>query len=294
VNRGRLALAAAALVGVQVGATIVATRGLVGQLGPATIACVRYAIALATLLPFLALAGTHTPIARADRVPVALLGIGQFALLIAWLNIGLRTVPAAPAALLFATFPLLTLLAARAFGHERLATAQLGAVAFTLAGVAVALGGDALRLGRTWSGEAAVLASALIGALCSVWYRPYLRRYPALPVSVWAMAAAVVFLAVWAATERAPARLAALDAGGWAALAFIGLSSGGAYFLWLWALRHASASRVTLFLALSPVSAIALGAWWLGEEAPGRLWAALALVAAGLLLSARAPAASSG
>jgi drug/metabolite transporter (DMT)-like permease len=294
VNRGRLALAAAALVGVQVGATIVATRGLVDQLGPATIACVRYAIAVATLLPFLALAAARTPIARADRLPVAMLGIGQFALLIAWLNIGLRTVPAAPAALLFATFPLLTLLAARAFGHERLSTAQLGAVGFTLAGVAVALGGDALRLGRSWTGELAVLASALIGALCSVWYRPYLRRYPALPVSVWAMAAAVVFLAVWAATERAPARLAALDSAGWAALAFIGLSSGGAYFLWLWALRHASASRVTLFLALSPLSAIALGAWWLGEEVPARLWAALALVAAGLVLSARAPATPAG
>jgi drug/metabolite transporter (DMT)-like permease len=108
------------------------------------------------------------------------------------------------------------------------------------------------------------------------------------------MAAAVVFLAVWAATERAPARLAALDSAGWAALAFIGLSSGGAYFLWLWALRHASASRVTLFLALSPLSAIALGAWWLGEEVPARLWAALALVAAGLVLSARAPATPAG
>lgn len=288
---GRVALAAAALVGVQVGATIVATRGLVGELGPATIAFVRYAIALATLLPFLLVARQRMRIARRDWLPLAALGIGQFALLIAWLNIGLRTVPAAPAALLFATFPLLTLLAACAMGHERLGAAQGAAAALTLAGVALALGDDALRFGHSFSGEFAVLASALVGALCSVWYRPYLQRYPALPVSVIAMGAAVLFLGAWAATEAAPTRLAALDAAGWSALAFIGLSSGGAYFLWLWALRHAPASRVTLFLALSPLTAIALGAAWLGEPVPGQLWAALALVVAGLALVRRTPAA---
>ena len=43
---------AAAAVGVQVGATIVATRVVVDQLGPATLAALRYAIGLASLLPF--------------------------------------------------------------------------------------------------------------------------------------------------------------------------------------------------------------------------------------------------
>ena len=51
-QRADSAAQAAAAVGVQVGATIVATRVVVDQLGPATLAALRYAIGLASLLPF--------------------------------------------------------------------------------------------------------------------------------------------------------------------------------------------------------------------------------------------------
>ena len=154
-------------------------------------------------------------------------------------------------------------------------------MALSLAGVAIALGPDVLA-GGALGGQLAVLGSALTGALCSVLYRPYLRRYPALPVSLWAMGGALLFLAVWSLFEDLPARAVLVTPGGWAALAFIGLSSGIGYFLWLWALRHAPASRVTLFVAVSPLTSIALGALWLGEAVPQRLWLALALVSAGL------------
>jgi len=153
--------------------------------------------------------------------------------------------------------------------------------------VALALGVDALQAPSLWIGEAAVLGSALCGAVCSALYRPYLQRYQALPVSVWAMAAAVVFLAVWAAFEGVADRIADLSAAGAAAVVFIGVSSGAGYFLWLWALRHARASTVTLFLALSPLTAMASGAWWLGEPAPPSLWIAFVLVAAGIALAHR-------
>lgn len=282
-----LALAAAALVGVQVGAAIVATRSLVDQLGPASIACVRYAIALSSLLPFIAWRRRDAWAVRPrDAVPVVLLGIGQFGVLIALLNIGLQQVPAGRAALLFACFPLLTLIVARVLGHERLSATKLSGIGLCLAGIALALGHDVMASG-TRTGELAVLASALIGAVCSVLYRPYLRRYGAMPVSLWAMAGALAFLAVWAWFEGLPARLPEVTPAGWRALGFIGLSSGAGYFLWMWALRHAAASRVTIFLALSPLTSLVLGAWWLGEAAPARLWVALGLVVAGLFAATR-------
>ncbi len=289
-NSARWAPWAAAAVGVQVGAAIVATRFVVGEVGPATLAGLRYAIGLATLLPFVLHFVRHTPqrtpITARELPRMALLGIGQFALLIALLNIGLQALPAAPAALLFACFPLLTLLVAAALGHERLSVRKGIGALLTLVGVGVALGPS------VWAGSAAptsplkgalaVLGSALCGAVCSVLYRPVLRRHPALPVSAIAMAAAVLFLAVWAPFEDAAARIAHVSARGWLAIAFIGTSSGVGYFLWLWALRHASASRVTLFLALSPLTALLLGALWLSEPLAPRLLMALALVAAGL------------
>ena len=47
-----LALLAAAATGVQVGAAIVATRYVVAEVPPLTLALLRYAIGVATLLPF--------------------------------------------------------------------------------------------------------------------------------------------------------------------------------------------------------------------------------------------------
>jgi drug/metabolite transporter (DMT)-like permease len=273
---------AAAAVGVQVGATIVATRYVVVETGPVTLAALRYLIGLLTLLPFVWRASARPHFERADLPRIALLGIGQFALLVALLNLGLQTVPAAKGALLFASFPLLTLLVATAIGHERLSWRKGAGVALTLAGVAVALGPAALAPGGALLGEAAILASALCGAVCSVLYRPLLQRYPALPLGAAAMAAAALFLAVWAPFEGALARLPDISASGWVAIVFIGTSSGIAYVLLLWALRHADASRVTLYLALGPLTAMLLGVLWLGEPLSANLLLAVALVVGGL------------
>ena len=136
-----------------------------------------------------------------------------------------------------------------------------------------------------------MLASAAVGALCSVLYRPYLQRYPTVPVSAFAMLASVAFLAVIAFREDWPARIGSLTPAAWAVVAFIGLSSGIGYFWWLYALKHESPTRVTVFLALNPVTAALLGALLLREPLPGPMLAAVALIALGLWLATRAPSA---
>jgi drug/metabolite transporter (DMT)-like permease len=81
------------------------------------------------------------------------------------------------------------------------------------------------------------------------------------------------------------ATLPRLDAAAWGALLFIGTSSGIGSMLWLTALRHASPTHATLFLSLSPPTAVALGVALLGE--PFTLWLALGLglVVAGLAVA---------
>jgi drug/metabolite transporter (DMT)-like permease len=88
----RLAIAAAALTGMQVGAAMVATRFVVDAMGPATLALLRYAIGFLCLLPVL-LSGPRVRFARADYLPIALMGIGQFGVLVALLNVGLHYIP---------------------------------------------------------------------------------------------------------------------------------------------------------------------------------------------------------
>lgn len=284
-NRTALAILAAAATGVQVGAAITATRFVADAISPASLAFLRYAIGVACLIPVIALT-PRIRFARADIVPIALLGIGQFGLLIALLNYGLKTVPAGRGALIFASFPLLTLVFAALVGHERVTARKLAGIFLTLAGVAFALG-DKITGAGGLLGEAAILASAATGAICSVLYRPYLKRYPAFPVSAFAMIAAAAALLVPAALDDLFVAPAQLTAGAWAAIIFIGVSSGSFYVVWLWALKNIAATRVTVFLALSPITAAALGVALLGEPVTGGMIAGVACVAAGLWVANR-------
>ena len=283
-----LAAIAAAVTSTQVGSAMVATRFVVDQTGPISLALLRYLIGFACLLPLALLATPRVRFERCDLLPLALLGVIQFGVLIALLNYGLRFIPSARAALIFATVPLLTMVIAAALGHERLGAAKTLGVLLTIAGVGLALGEKAVRRGggpNEWIGELAVLASALCGAACSVLYRPYLRKYPTLRVSAFAMLASVVFLALLAAGEGFFDALPRFTAGGWAAVVFIGIGSGVGYYLWLWALGHAAATEVTVFLALSPVTATWLGAWFLAEEVSTMSLLGLAGVLLGLWLA---------
>ena len=273
---------AAAATGMLVGSAMVATRVVVHQAGPASLALLRYGIGVCCLLPAVILAG-RIRFERRDVLPIALLGVTQFGILIALLNIGLAYISSARAALIFATLPLLTMLLAAALGRERLTRWKATGVLLTIVGIGVALGEKALERGdapQAWMGELAVFASAASGAICSVLYRPYVRKYPTLPVSAFAMLASVVFLAGLAAGEGFFSAWPRFTIGGWLAVLFIGVNSGVGYYLWLWALAHAPATQVTVFLSLSPVTAAVLGTLVLAEPlSPG---AAIGLVAVAL------------
>jgi drug/metabolite transporter (DMT)-like permease len=279
---------------VQVGAAIVASRLVVQEVPPLTLAMLRYAIGFLCLLPF-ALATLRAGLPRVrgrDLVAMAALGTGQFGILIALLNWGLQRVAAAPAALIFSLFPLLTMLLGAALGREQVQPRLLAGVLASIAGVALSLSPklQAASAGNWW-GELAVLAAAAVGAWCSVLYRPYLQRYPTVPVSAFAMLASVLFLAVAAIGEDWVARVPLLSASAWALVGFIGVSSGVGYFCWLHALKHETPTRVTVFLALNPVTAALLAWALLGEPLPSRTAMAVVLIAAGLWLATRTPSA---
>lgn len=281
----RWALAAAAATGVQVGAALVASGAVVAEVGAGRLGVLRYAIALVILVP-LALAAKGPPVARRDLLPVCLLGIGQFGVLIALLNLAVMWTDPARAALIFATLPLMTVAVGRALGRAALGRRETLAIGLTLAGIAALLGADAfsggLKTGDV-TGMAAAALATLTGAICANLYRPWIERYGVVRVSAIAMAAALLPLGLLGAVE-APAS-AAWPPATWGAIVFVGVSSGVGYLLWLFALARLEAAIVTAFLALSPVTA-ALGGLALGQPPGPGLIPALALVAAGLALMA--------
>lgn len=282
------ALLAAAATGVQVGAAIVATRYVIQDIGPMSLALLRYSIGFLCLIPF-ALAASRLRFSWPDFLAVVGLGIVQFAVLIVLLNVGLKYVTSTRAALLFSTMPLLTMVVAGVLGRERLTAPKTLGVILTIAGVAATLGEKLLAGAGTheWLGMLAVLGSALSGAVCSVLYRPYLARYPTLPLGALAMLASVVFLTGLAGTEDFFVHPPQLRVSAWAAVVFIGVSSGVGYMTWLWALKHTSPTRVTVFLALSPVTAALLGVGLLGETLTSGILLGMLFVAGGLWMATR-------
>lgn len=300
-TRLNLALLAAAATGVQVGAAIVASRFVLAEVPPLTLALLRYSIGFCCLLPFLLKQFqlfslewraqiAIKNIAKRDWLAMAALGTGQFAVLIVLLNYGLQHIGAAQAALIFSLFPLLTLTLSGALGRERISSALVWGVLVSITGVALSLW-PKLQASHTghWWGEAAVLASACVGALCSVLYRPYLQRHPTLVVSSFAMLVSVLFLGVFALQEHWPVRVLLMSPQAWAVVGFIGVSSGIGYFWWLYALKHESPTRVTVFLALNPLTAAVLGVLFLGETPDRWTLAAIFFIALGLWLATRSP-----
>ena len=281
-----LPILAAATNGLLIGAAMVASRFALEQISPATLALLRYSVGALCLLPPLLMI-RRLRFERRDLLPVALLGIAQFGILIALLNWGLRFMPAARATLIFATFPLLTMLLAAALRLERLTVAKTAGVLLSFAGVSLVLGDKALGAEAGWWGEAAVFASALTGAVCSVFYRPYVRKYPTLQVSWFAMVASVAFVVPLAAGEGFFDHWPRFDGAAWGAVLFVGLASAAAYFLWLFALAHTSPTRVTVFVSVSPPTAALLGWALLGEPLSPLFLAAVACLAGGLWLAQR-------
>ncbi len=244
-----------------------------------TLALLRYGIGVAILLPFF-LRSKRAQIAWTDLWPILALGIGQFAVLIALLNTGLQRVSASQGGVIFATFPLVTIMLAALLGRERLTLMRgIGAVVSVI-GVAICLGAG--ELPSDPAGALMIFAAACVGAVCSVFYRPYLQRYPTLQIGTLAMMAATVALIPGALTETPLADLTVLSMHGWALVAFIGVASGAGYLLWLTALKNTGAGEATVLMGLSPITAALAGAVMLGEPVSLAFLTGLAIALAGI------------
>lgn len=285
-NARALAILAAAATGILVGAAMVSTRTVSTATSPVTLAFLRYLIGVA-MLGIPVLLAHRTRFAWRDAIAVAGLGILQFAVLIVLLNIALGSLSAATCALIFSTMPLLTLCLSVGLGRERFSLARLAGLLLAVAGVAVLLRAT-LQQETTaiddWTALAALIGATLIGAVCSMLYRPYVQRYAALPTSALAMLAAVVFLLGLCLATGQPLA-PALTPLQWANVAFIGLASGVGYFCWLWALSQLDASRVVAFQALGPITAAVIELVLSRALPSWAQWLSMILVIAGLRLA---------
>ena len=168
----------------------------------------------------------------------------------------------------------------------------MAAIAIMLAGAGILLGGDALVGDLGVSDLVGIFCAALAtatGAICSVLSGPYVRQHGVVRVSFVAIGASLIPLGFMALLERGGHSLAEWSSITFMLVAFVGLSSGIGYLLWLYALAHAPAGIVASFLALSPITAVLLSVLLMETPVTISLAVSIFLIVGGLTVTALPP-----
>jgi len=278
----------------------VLVKATVGEVAPVYQAFLRFVLATVAVAAWcvwrgVPLSGAAEP-AGAPRA--GLLAGALFAGEFACIYLGLQYTTASRLTVFLYAAPFwVALLLPRFIPGERLQGWQWLGLAAAFVGVGLALGDGLLgpanaALPRAWLGDLLGLAAGLMWALTTVVIRttPLARVAPAkqLLYQVGVSAAALPWLSL-ALGESWTLQFSTFAWGSLLVQALVGAFV--SYLAWMWMLAHYPATKISVFVFLTPVFALLFGAWWLGEPVTAGLVAALVLVAAGIVLVNRRPAA---
>ena len=282
-------LAILALVGANLiwGSTFVALKPVLDRVPPLTVASLRFAIALAILLPLVYLVGDRP--AR-GRGPL-LMGLTGVFLLYLCQNVGLQYSTAANGALIHGGIPVLTALLAAACLGERLGARGLVGVLASLVGVGIIVlpGTD---LGLSALGNGLLLLSALSIAAYLVIGRRACPAGGSLAVVTGAACYGFLMLLPPTAVELAVGGMDRPTGADLLRLLYLGGGASAlAFLLWAYGLHHFEAGRAATFANLNPLVGVALAALLLGEPVTRFQLGGGALVLAGVWLAAHQPSA---
>jgi drug/metabolite transporter (DMT)-like permease len=290
--RGGVA-AALAVVYVAWGSTFVAMRVAVRSLPPLTMSGVRF-LAAGVLLYCWCLwrrrrhpeAGWRAPTRREWRAS-AILGIALPAAGTGGAAWAEQKIPAGTAALLLASVPVWMIITSRVVDNERISILTGGGMVLGLAGVAVLINPLAGGAPAALLPSAVALGGALFWGCGSV----YAKRAPhpdqPLLASGMEMICAGVALCLIGAASGELSRIGAASLVSASALALGYLIIFGSllgYSTYEWLLHHASSQLAGTYAFVSPLVAVILGWWLLGEQISGLTLLAAAAISVGVAL----------
>jgi drug/metabolite transporter (DMT)-like permease len=268
----------------------VATRVVLEDVPPATLALLRLTIGSCLLLPAAVRAGGGRALSRADRWRIAWMGVLGFAAAFGLSHWGLVRSTATNAALLITVEPVSLILLSPMLLGERLSRREgLGAGLAVAGATLVVLNGIPWvnqAVVPHWRGDLLLILAGLAYASYSLLGREVLARHPALPVTAWSIlwgTAAMLPLAAaeWLDGQRPVWTVSALAGTAYLAVAITAVG----YLAWNWALERVKAPRAAIFLNVQPLGGALLGVFWLGEPATVFTAAGGVLIVAGLAVT---------
>ena len=260
----------------------------VRELPPLTIVAARVGLAALALHSVVRLSGKHMP--TSPKIWLGFLGMGllnnilPFSLIV-WAQTHIES---GLASILNATTPLFGVVVAHLLTRdEKMTGNRLSGVLVGFAGVAVMIGPSSLsQLGQDLLAQIAILCAALSYAFAGVYGRRF-RLWGLSPMvtACGQLTASSVVMLIFAMAFDHPWTLPAPSAATIAAVIAIALiSTALAYVIFFRILASAGATNIMLVTFLIPVSAIILGAVFLGERLAPQDFAGMAIILLGLAL----------
>ena len=282
----RLGVGVAMLSSAAGGAAAVATRYLITSADPFTLAALRFGGGAICLLPIALVLRVRWP-GRRDWPAVAALGLMFFALFFVFYNVALAYTTVARGTLALSTLPLMTMVVGAVLGIETLSARKTVGVLLAVFGVAAALAsGLAAAPAGAWRGDLIMVGATLCMALYNVWARPFVERSSALGFLTAGMGVGATALVLVSVVSGDIARVSSFTPGERLAALYLGAGGGAlAFFLWVYALQHASPTRVANTMTVNPIVAALLAALVLGERVTFPLVVGLIAVFAGLWIA---------
>lgn len=268
----------------------VATRYLIAAADPFTLAAIRFGGGALCLLPLILLSPVRWP-PRADWPAVAALGFAFYAVFFVLYNIALGFTTVARGTLALSTLPLMTMVAGRVLGIEPLSLRKTAGVALAMLGVATALAAGLHNAPPgAWRGDLIMVAATLCMALYNVLSRPFIQRSSALEFLAAGMIAGGGALVLVSLISGGAVSLGGFGPRDWIAALYLAAGGGAlAFFLWVYALQHASPTRVANTMTVNPLVAGLLAAALLGEPITLALIIGLIAVFAGIWIASTEP-----
>jgi len=266
--------------------SFVATKTALKGFEPLLIALLRFTLAGGILWVVWRLRPVREPVTRRELGRLALVGFVSLTVYFSFENLGIARTSASQAAILIATIPIFVAVIGAFLPAERPTGRQWAGILLSFAGIvglALAAGGAG---GGSLQGDLLVLAASASAGVYSILARRLLVSRSALFVTTWQNLFGALFMAPLALVEAlvAGARRPTAQAAG-AVLFLTVVCSILAYLMLNYAFRFLPASRVGVFINLTPVVAVASAYMILGERLTLAQGVAAVVVVAGVWLT---------
>jgi drug/metabolite transporter (DMT)-like permease len=276
------------------GGTFVAGKLAAQNVGPFSIAFLRFAIASALLLPLTrSRERTFPPLKKSQILPVIMLGMtGIFAYNVMFYK-GLKIIEASRATLIIATCPIFITIFSALFLKEKITPLKALGIVISVSGAAVVISkGDPGRIvrGGLGRGEFYIFCCVLSWAAYSLIGKHVMKRLSPLTAVSYSAVVGAIALAVPAFVEGLADYIAHQLARDWLCISYLGVFGTVVGFVWYYnGVKQLGPTRAGLFINFVPIFGILCARLVLQEPITPSLAVGAVMVTSGVYLTNRPP-----